>query len=101
MSKKSNYWLKNAAITIFQNSSSLVLGFLNFYMLIRLLSPDDYGTWIIFISIITVVELSKNGLTQEATIKYLSGANFNDKKRSLLLRLLSMYAWLAFLQFYF
>ncbi|WP_346239100.1 flippase [Niabella insulamsoli] len=80
MSQK-NYWLKNAIITVFQNSSNLILGFLNFYMLIRLLTPNDYGTWIIFVSIITIVELSKNGLTQEATIKYLSGANRADKKK--------------------
>ena len=80
MSQK-NYWLKNAIITVFQNGSNLVLGFLNFYMLIRLLSPNDYGTWIIFISIITIVELSKNGLTQEATIKYLSGADVLNQKK--------------------
>lgn len=80
-SSPKNYWLKNAIITVFQNSSNLVLGFLNFYMLIRILSPDDYGTWIIFTSIITIVELSKNGLTQEATIKFLAGADLSDKKK--------------------
>ncbi|GAB3021251.1 hypothetical protein GCM10027051_28100 [Niabella terrae] len=76
-----NYWLKNAIITSFQHGSNLVLGFLNFYMLVRLLTPNDYGTWIIFISIITIVELSKNGLTQEASIKYLSGAGQTDKRK--------------------
>lgn len=70
-----NYWLKNGLITVFQNFGSLFLGFANFYMLIRILSTDEYGTLVIFTSITTVIELSKNGLTQEATIKYLSGAD--------------------------
>lgn len=76
-----NYWLKNGIIILLQNFGGVVFGTLSFYFLVRVLSKDDYGVWVIFLSIVNIVELAKNGLTQEATIKYLSSANKADKLR--------------------
>lgn len=54
-----------------QNMSGVLFGFVNFFILVRILSKDDFGLWVIFVSLTGIVEFAKNGLTQEATIKYL------------------------------
>ena len=76
-----NYWIKNGILNLIQNFSGVILGFLSFFLLVRVLSKEDYGLWGIFLGIINIVELSKNGFTQEATIKYLSSANRVDKRK--------------------
>ncbi|MFT4094899.1 MAG: flippase [Niabella sp.] len=76
-----NYWLKNGLLNFIQNSTGVILGFFSFYMLVRMLSKDDFGLWAIFLSITGIVELAKNGFTQEATIKYLSSASKADRMR--------------------
>ena len=76
-----NYWLKNGFLTVTQNATGVLLGFLSFYMLLRVLSKDDYGLWAIFLSITGIIEMAKNGFTQEATIKYLTSANKADRMR--------------------
>jgi O-antigen/teichoic acid export membrane protein len=76
-----NYWIKNGLINVIQNFSGQLLGMLSFILLVRVFSKEDYGIWVIFLSIVNIVELSKNGFTQEATIKYLSSANRADKRR--------------------
>lgn len=74
-----NYWLKNGVLNILPSITGIMFSLLTFYMLTRMLNKEEYGVWIIFNSIITLVELAKNGLTQEATIKYLSAADENTK----------------------
>lgn len=80
MSEK-NYWLKNGLLNLFQNASGVILGFLSFYMLVRVLTKDDYGLWVIFLSLTGIVDMAKNGFTQEATIKYLASADINERKK--------------------
>lgn len=80
MSQK-NYWLKNGIVNIFQNLSGVLFGVLSFSMLVRVLNKESYGLWAIFLGITAIVEMAKNGLTQEATIKYLSSANRVDKRK--------------------
>lgn len=76
-----NYWIKNGLLSLLQNFSGVLFGFLSFFLLVRVLSKEDYGLWGIFLGIINIVELSKNGFTQEATIKYLSSANRADRRK--------------------
>ncbi len=78
MSNK-NYWLKSGLINLVQNGVSVLLGFFSFYLLVRLLSVEEYGTWVLFLSVTSVVELSRNGLTQDALVKFLSAAKTEDK----------------------
>ncbi|MFV0605967.1 MAG: flippase [Niabella sp.] len=81
MSVSKNYWLKNGLINIFQNLSTVFFGFVSFYFLVRLLSKDDWGAWGLFLSTISIVEIARNGLTQEPLVKYLSAANRLDKRK--------------------
>lgn len=81
MSIKNNYWLKNGLINIMQNGLTVIFGFLSFYLLIRILNPEDYGAWTLFLSVVSIIEVGRNGLTQEAVIKYLSSAVLAERKK--------------------
>lgn len=78
---KNNYWIKGGIINIFQNILTVLFGFLGFYILVRILSKEEYGTWVLFLSTVSIIEIGRNGLTQEASVKYLSSANEEEKKR--------------------
>lgn len=76
---KDNYWLKNGIINLLQNSLTFLLGFFSFILLVRILSPEDYGTWVLFLAVVGIIELARNGLTHEASVKFLSSATVTDK----------------------
>ena len=78
--KKSNYWLKSGLINLFQNLISVLLGFFSFYILVRILSKDEYGSWVLFLSVVSIIEMGRNGLTQEALVKFLSSSSIEDKR---------------------
>ncbi|MFV0607166.1 MAG: flippase [Niabella sp.] len=75
------YWLKNGIINLFQNGLTVLFGFLSFYALVRVLNKEEYGTWVLFLSVVSIVEMARNGLTQEALVKFLSVANRSDERK--------------------
>jgi lipopolysaccharide exporter len=70
------YWLKSGAYTIMQRSSMLLFGVGSFMILTRMLPKDEFGIWSLFLSITTLFEVARNGLIQNALIKYIAS---NDK----------------------
>lgn len=80
---KNNYWLKGGLINIFQSGLSVLFGFLGFYILVRILSKEEYGTWVLFLSIVTIIEMGRNGLTTDASIKFLSSAANEIEKKNI------------------
>lgn len=64
-------WIKSGFYSIGSRVSVLLFGFGSFYFLIRVLSKSDFGAWSIFLTITTIVEMSRNGLIQNALIKLL------------------------------
>ncbi|MCD9017727.1 flippase [Fulvivirgaceae bacterium QH1ED-6-2] len=59
-----------------QRSSMLLFGVGSFMILTRMLPKDEFGIWSLFLSITTLFEVARNGLIQNALIKYL---NSNDR----------------------
>lgn len=49
-----------------------LFGFINFYILIRVLSKEDFGAWVLFISIASLMELIKHGFVRNPLIRYLA-----------------------------
>ena len=74
MSNK-KYWLKSGIITLVQNGFTVLFGFLSFVFLVRVVSKEAYGTWVLFLSVVSIVELLRNGFTQDAIVKFLSSSN--------------------------
>ena len=57
-----SYWLKSGSFTFLNKIFITLFGFINFYILIRVLSKEDFGAWVLFISVATLLELIKHGL---------------------------------------
>lgn len=58
--------------------STLIFGFGGFYFLIRSLPKDQFGVWALFLTITTIVEVSRNGLIQNALIKLIHSNSDED-----------------------
>lgn len=82
---KDNYWLKSGLINLFQNGLSVFLGLGSFWMLIRILDTEQYGAWVLFMTTITLLELTRNGLVQNAMVKHLAAAADENEKGSILM----------------
>jgi len=66
------YWIRSGTYTILQRSSMLLFGVGSFMLLVRMLSKEDFGIWSLFLSIATLFEVARNGLIQNALIKFLN-----------------------------
>jgi lipopolysaccharide exporter len=73
-SLKENYWLRSGLLNVLQNFSGVFFGFASFYFLVRVLTKDHFGTWTLFMSITTILEIIRSGLIQNALIKYISSS---------------------------
>jgi len=70
--QKKGYWIRSGTYTILQRSSMLLFGVGSFMLLVRMLSKEDFGIWSLFLSIATLFEVARNGLIQNALIKFLN-----------------------------
>lgn len=55
-----------------------LLGFIGFMLLVRILSMDKFGTWVLFITIISIVEMARYGFLQNGLIRFLVGEEKHD-----------------------
>ncbi|PKP24282.1 MAG: hypothetical protein CVU06_05090, partial [Bacteroidetes bacterium HGW-Bacteroidetes-22] len=79
----------NAIIKIFRTKEALSLigsltsafyGLANFMILARILTLEDFGRWQILLATAAFIEMIRFGVTEHATIKYLSGATADARK---------------------
>jgi lipopolysaccharide exporter len=71
MSSKKSYWVVSGIYSIGSRFSTLLFGFGGFYLLVRSLPQTEFGTWALFLTLTTIIEMSRNGLIQNALIKFL------------------------------
>lgn len=57
------------------------LGFAGFALLARSYKPEVFGEWVLFISSGSFIEMFRFGITNTAIIRYLSGANNEDRSQ--------------------
>jgi len=58
--------------SFFEKGSGFVFNFGSFYMLVRSLSQQDMGIWVLFITVCAFLEVSRIGLIQNGLVKYIS-----------------------------
>ena len=78
---KDQYWLKSGIINIAQNLSRTFINLPIFFILVRLLSKNDYGVWGLYLQTTTILEIVRNGLVQSALIKFMSGADRSEHSK--------------------
>ncbi|MEY3310953.1 MAG: hypothetical protein RL348_281 [Bacteroidota bacterium] len=66
------------ALSTLHKFSSTVFGFLNFFILARILTKFELGVWSIFLFIIAAFELSKGSLIKNAHIRLIINSNQKD-----------------------
>lgn len=69
---KHAYWLRSGAYTLMEKAVSLLYGFGGALILFRSLSKAEFGTWVLFTVIVSILEVGRIGLLQNALVKYLS-----------------------------
>lgn len=67
-----SYWLRSGSYTFLNKIFVTLFGFINFYILIRILSKEDFGAWVLFISVASLLELIKHGFVRNPLIRYLA-----------------------------
>lgn len=78
---KNNYWLRSGMLNIVQNMTSVLFGFGGFYFLVRLLDKNQFGTWTLFLTTTTIIEVFRNGLISNALIKFVSGESEAERPK--------------------
>ena len=76
-----SYWIKAGILSFLERFSNLLFGFGSFFLLIRMLSKEDFGVWVIFLTVTTILEVGKIGLLQNALVKFLTTAQGEDYKK--------------------
>jgi O-antigen/teichoic acid export membrane protein len=62
------------------NMSVAVFGFLGFFILVRTVSPNIYGEWVIYITAGNFIEMLRFGITRTAIIRFLSGSKGKERE---------------------
>ncbi len=63
------------------NAASAVFGLLTFSLLARSFNSEVFGEWVIYITSATFIEMFRFGLTRTALVRFLSGAEGEERKR--------------------
>lgn len=70
---KDSYWLKSGFYTLSEKAASMLFGFGGAVLLYRAIpNQADFGVWVLFLSIVSVIEVGRIGLLQNALVKFLS-----------------------------
>ena len=78
---KDLYWIRSGFFTLLQNLSGVFFSIGSFYILLRILGPNDYGVWVLFMVTVTILETIRGGLIQNALIKYLASEEKTEHPR--------------------
>ncbi|WP_087937963.1 oligosaccharide flippase family protein [Algoriphagus faecimaris] len=70
---KSGYWLSSGFYSMLHRGIDFFVGFLGFMILVRIFSKEDFGVWVLFITIASIVEMARNGFIQNGMIKFVVG----------------------------
>ena len=58
---RQSYWIKSGALVFTTRLTLMVLGFFSFLILIRYLNKEEYGIWVIFMTITSLIETVRIG----------------------------------------
>jgi lipopolysaccharide exporter len=72
MSSYKSYWVTSGFFSVLQRFSTLLFNFGSSFMLFRIFSLKEFGVWGLFLMVVSVVEVARSGLIQNAIVKYLS-----------------------------
>lgn len=79
MAKQKSYWIRSGKFTLLQRVAMLIFGVGTFYLLVRTLDKDGYGTWMLFITVTALLDTARNGFLKNPLIRYLNKVDKEEK----------------------
>jgi len=67
-------------LSLAANLSTSVMGLISFVILIRIMTLDDFGKWVLFTTPASLIDMLRMGLTREATVRFISSIDNTGKK---------------------
>ena len=61
------------ALSLATQAASAVLGFVGFALVARALTPQAFGTWVLYLTVATFADMLRSGLAQSALVQQASG----------------------------
>jgi len=74
MTPDKRYWTSSGTYTFLTRIATVLFGFGTFFVLVRLLTESDFGAFSLFLTITSLIEVARNGLIQNAQIKFTATA---------------------------
>lgn len=74
MTPDKRYWISSGTYTFLTRIATVLFGFGTFFVLVRLLTESDFGAFSLFLTITSLIEVARNGLIQNAQIKFTATA---------------------------
>ncbi|WP_232835003.1 oligosaccharide flippase family protein [Pleomorphovibrio marinus] len=75
------YWLSSGFFTMLHRGVDFFLGFVGFMMLVRIFTPDEFGVWVLLITIVAIIEMARNGFLQNGMIKFMVNQDAKEQAR--------------------
>jgi lipopolysaccharide exporter len=69
------FWIRSGFFSMLQNIAALGLGMAGFLLLVRVVTKEEFGVWVLLTTITTLIELTRNGMIQNALVKFAGAAN--------------------------
>ncbi len=81
MSFNKKFILKFGAFSTLELLTNQAFGVVNFMILARVMAPDDFGVWILFLGATTLLELGRGSLIKNALIRFLASNGEEDQAK--------------------
>src|SRR6187431_1653263 len=69
---KNSYWLSSGIFSFLNKVGQTLLAFVNFWILVRVLPQGIFGEWVLFFTIVNLMEMAKHGFVRNPLIRYLT-----------------------------
>ncbi|WP_083925305.1 flippase [Flexithrix dorotheae] len=79
--KPLSYWISSVFFTLAQRLSVMLVGIGAFLILVRVLSKTEMGIYALFFTIITIFEVTRDGLIKNALIRFINISPKEDNSR--------------------
>jgi lipopolysaccharide exporter len=81
MTKNNSYWISSGKFTLLERLTLLSTGIINFYLLVRVMNKEDYGIWIFFLTVTTLLDTARNGFFQNPLIRFLNNGDETPEQK--------------------
>lgn len=71
--------IKQGIYSFLERFIQIIFGFGSLFLLIRQLTKEEFGIWALYLSITSLIEVTRIGLTQNALIKFLTSAKKEEQ----------------------